>query len=126
MRQLIPSSLPHQRLRLHQRPDGLLQEERVPAPDEKLLERSEAGVVAEERLQQLPGALGRKRVEPQLAVRRLAAPGVLVLGTVVHEQQQPRRAQALDQAVEQGLCLAVDPMEVLEDQEEGLLARYPQ
>ena len=31
LRQPIPASLPRQRLRLHQRPDGLLQEERVPA-----------------------------------------------------------------------------------------------
>jgi hypothetical protein len=51
---------------------------------------------------------------------------VLVLGPVVHEQQQARRAEAADQAVEQRLGLAVDPVEILEDQEEGLLARLPQ
>jgi len=34
--------------------DGLLQEERVPALDQALLERREPGIVAEERLQQLP------------------------------------------------------------------------
>ncbi len=68
LRQPIPASLPHQRLRLHQRPDRLLQEERVPAPDEALLERRQPGIVAEERLQQLGGGLGRERVQPQLAV----------------------------------------------------------
>ncbi len=51
---------------------------------------------------------------------------MLVLGTVVHEQQQARRSQALDQAVEQRLRLAVDPVKVLEDQEEGVLSRFPQ
>ena len=69
----------------------------LPAPDEELLERRQPGIVAEQRVQQLPGALGRQRVQPHLAVVRLAAPGVLVLGTVVHEQQQARRAEALDQ-----------------------------
>ena len=43
LRQPIPAARPIQRLRLHQRPDGLLQEERVPAPDEALLERREPG-----------------------------------------------------------------------------------
>jgi hypothetical protein len=45
---------------------------------------------------------------------------VLVLGTIVHQQQQPRRAQAVDQTVEQGLGLAVDPVEVLEHHEQRL------
>ena len=50
----------------------------------------------------------------------LAAPGVLVLGAVVDEEQQPRRRQAVDQAVEQRLGLGVDPVEVLEDHEQRL------
>jgi hypothetical protein len=49
LRQPIPSALPHQRPRLHERSDGLLQEERVPALDEKLLECSKPGILAEER-----------------------------------------------------------------------------
>jgi hypothetical protein len=51
---------------------------------------------------------------------------VLVLGTVAYEQQEARRSQALDEAVEQRLSLAVDPVEVLEDHEEGLLSGFPQ
>jgi hypothetical protein len=54
LRQPILAALPRQRLRLHQRPDGVLQEERVPAPDQEVLERSQPGIVADERLQQLP------------------------------------------------------------------------
>jgi hypothetical protein len=38
LRQLVLTSLPHQRLRLHQCPDRLFQEERVSAFDQKLLE----------------------------------------------------------------------------------------
>src|SRR4029453_3234533 len=49
------------------------------------------------------------------AVVGLAAPGVPVLGTVVDEEQEARRGQALDEAIEQGLRLAVDPVQVLED-----------
>src|SRR5207249_1398889 len=115
LHQPIPSALARQGLRLHQRPDRLFQEERVPALDEELLERSEPGVVAEEGVQQFPGTLGRERVQPQLAVIRLAAPGMLVLGTVAHEQQQASRPEAVDEAVEYRLGLAVDPVEVLED-----------
>ena len=126
LRQPVPATLSRQRLRLHQRPDRLLQEERVPAPDQELLQRREPGIVAEERIQQLSGALGRERVQPHLAVGRLAAPGVLVLGTVIHEQQHARRPEALDQAVEQRLRLTVDPVEILEDQEERLFLRFPE
>jgi hypothetical protein len=50
---------------------------------------------------------------------------VLVLGAIAHEKQQARRSQRLDQAVEQGLRLAVDPVEILEDQEQRLLAGFP-
>jgi hypothetical protein len=90
LRQSIPAWLSRQLLRLHQRANRFLQEKRVPALDEELLERGEPGIVAEECLQQLPGALGWERIEPHLAVGRLAAPGMLVLGPVVHQQQQAR------------------------------------
>ena len=59
LRQSVLSSLPRQRLRLHQRPDRLLQEERVASFDQELLERRQRWIVAEERVQQLHGAFGR-------------------------------------------------------------------
>ena len=73
-----------------------------------------------------PALSTRERVQPQLTVGCLATPAVLVLGPVVHEEQQAGRAQALDEAVEEGLSLAVDPVEILDDQEEGLLSRFSQ
>jgi hypothetical protein len=97
-----------------------------PRLDQELLQRREPGIVAEERIQHLSGALGRERVQPHLAVGRLAAPGVLVLGTVIHEQQHARPPEALDQAVEQRLRLTVDPVEILEDQEERLFLCFPE
>jgi hypothetical protein len=87
LRQPIPSSLSCQCLRLHQRPDGLLQEEGVPAPDQEPLEGCESGIVSKECIEQFPGTLGREGVEPHLRVGRLVAPGVPVLGAVVHEQE---------------------------------------
>jgi hypothetical protein len=45
---------------------------------------------------------------------------VLVLRPVVDEQEEPGRGQALDQAVEERLGLGIDPVQVLEDHEDGL------
>ena len=41
-----------------------------------------------------------------------------VLGTVADEEQDACSWKALDQTVEQRLALPVDPVEILEDQEE--------
>src|SRR5262245_27184337 len=62
LRQAMPAAFPRQGARLHQRADSLFQEERVPAPDQELLEWLEPGVVTEKRLQQLLGTLRREGV----------------------------------------------------------------
>jgi hypothetical protein len=126
LRQPIPAALSPQHLGLHQHPDGLFQEERIPALDEELLEQRQPGIVPEERVQEFSGTLRRERIQPHLAVAGLAAPSVLVLGTVVHQQQQARRSHAVDDGVEEGLRLAVNPVEIFEDHEKGLLTRLPQ
>ena len=90
------------------------------------LERLQAGIVPQQRLQELVGARRRQRVEPQLRVVGLAAPAVLVLRAVVDQQQEPGRRQALDQAVEQGLRLGVDPVQVLEHQQQRLHLAFAQ
>src|SRR5262249_31677729 len=90
-RQPGPAALARQCSGLGQCPDGLLQEEGIATLDEKLLQGGEARILAEEHIQQLGGALSRQRVEPQLAIGGLIAPGVLVLGAIVHEQEQARR-----------------------------------
>ena len=51
----------------------------------------------------------------------LAAPAVLILGAVVDQEQQAGRGQALDQTVEQGLRLGIDPVQILANQEQPLL-----
>ena len=70
--------------------------------------------------------LRRQRVQPELRVVGPAAPGVLILRPVVHEEQEPRGRQALDERVEQRLGLGVDPVEVLEDDQERLHLALPQ
>jgi hypothetical protein len=45
---------------------------------------------------------------------------VLILRTVVDQQQEPGRGQALHQAVEQRLGLGIDPVQVLEHQQQRL------
>ena len=101
---------------------ALLQEEGIAfgACDQERLERCQTGVVPQERLQQLVRARRRQRVEPELGVEGLAAPAVLILGAVVDQEQEAGGGQALDQAVEQGLGLGVDPVQVFEDQQQRL------
>ena len=92
----------------------------------QLLERLQTGIVPQEALQQGLGARRGQRVEPELGVVGLAAPAVLILGAVVDQQQQAGGGQALHQAVEERLGLGVDPVQVLEDQQQGLHLALPQ
>ena len=106
----------------HQGTDALLQKKGVTlgALDQEPLERHQAGIVPQEGLQQFLGARGGQGVEPELGVVSLVPPAVLVLRAVVDEQEQAGGGQALDQAVEDRLGLGVDPVQVLEDQEQRL------
>jgi hypothetical protein len=51
---------------------------------------------------------------------------VLVLRPIVHEEQQPRSGEALDQPVQKRLRLRVDPVKILEHDEDGLHAALAQ
>src|SRR5439155_20138619 len=90
------------------------------------LEGLECRVVAEQGGQQLFGARGRQRIDPDLDVVRLAPPGVLILGTVADEEQDARGWEARDQTVEQRLALPVDPVEILEEHEERRDLTFPE
>ena len=125
-RQPVRPPLPRQRPRLHQGPHRLLQEERVAPLHQHLRQGRQPGVRAEQRRQQLRRALGGQAVEPELGVGRLAAPAVLVLGAVVDQEQEAGGPEALHEAVQQGLGLAVDPVQVLEDHQQRLHLALPQ
>jgi hypothetical protein len=51
---------------------------------------------------------------------------VLVFRAVVDQQQDPSGRQALHQAVEHGLRLGVDPVQILTHQEQRLHLAFPQ
>jgi len=50
---------------------------------------------------------------------------VAILRAVVREKQEAGGGQALDQAIEDGLGLGVDPVQILEDQAQGLALALP-
>ena len=117
VRESIPAALALQRVRVHQRPHRLLEEERTPPPGEQLLERGEAGILAQERIEELARPFRRKDVEPQLGIARAAIRLVLVFRPITHEDVQARGSHGFDETVEQRLGLAVDPVEILDDEE---------
>src|SRR5262245_22421017 len=47
-------------------------------------------------------------------------PAMLILGSVIHQEQYTCSREALDQAVQERLGLRIDPMEILKNQEEWL------
>src|SRR5204862_4419752 len=124
--QAVRAALPDERARFHQPPRALLDEEGIAALDQQALERLQPRVVAQEGMEELDRTLGRERVEAQLAVVGLASPAMLVLGPVVGQEERPGRGQALDQAVEQGLRFGVDPLQVLNEQQERLNPAFVQ
>jgi hypothetical protein len=121
-RQPVGAALPDQRPGLDERPDALLQEERIAlcSLDQHALERIESDVGPDQRAEELSGVIVRQGIEPELRVVGAAAPLVRILRPVVHEEQHPGRRQALDQRVEQRLGLGIDPVEIFEDHEQRL------
>src|SRR5262245_32839207 len=125
---LIGSWLPGQHSRLHQGAHALLQKKGIAlgALDQQRREGYEAGVIAKEALQECLDAHGRQRVQTQQRVVGLVTPGMLVLWSIVHQQQQRRREQAVHKAVQQGLGLGVNPVQIFKDQEQRLHLTFAQ
>ena len=67
-----------------------------------------------------------KRRKPQLRVIRLLPPLMAILGTIVHQQQDLGRGHALTEHVRKPLRLAIDPVQVLKDQDQRLIETLPQ
>ena len=128
LRQAVRPRFAHQHPGLHQGAHALLQKEGIAlgARNQELLEGRQAGIVPQQGLQELVSAGRGQRVEPQLRVVGLAAPAVLVLGPVVDQQQQAGGGQALHQAIEQGLGLGIDPVQVLKHQQQRLHLAFAQ
>ena len=118
----IGPALTHQGLRLYEGPHALFQKERVAIRplDEQCPQRGQPGVGAEEHLQEILGPFARERIDAELRVVGPVAPGVLVLGAIGDEEQETGGREPVDQAVEPRLGLGVDPVQILEDQEQRL------
>src|SRR5262249_5806505 len=106
----------------------LLQEERVAlrARNQELCEGCQAGIVPQQRLQELVSTRRGQGVQAELRIVGLAAPAVLILRAVVDQEQELSRGQALDQTVEQDLRLGIDPVQVREHQEQRLHLTFAQ
>ena len=127
-RQLVGAALTGEGSRLDECPHALFQEEWVTLGprDEHARERLEAGVGSQQRREEPFGAFGWQGIQPELRVVRTAPPGMLILRPVVHEQQESGGREALDQLIEQGLGLGVDPVEVLDDDQQRLDLAFPE
>ena len=62
----------------------------------------------------------RQGVQADLGVVGFTAPAVLILRTVSHQEHKTCWGQAIDEAIEQGLRLRIDPVQVLTDQQQRL------
>src|SRR6202171_5552286 len=67
-----------------------------------------------------------KRVEPDLGVMTLAAPTVTVLRPVVDQQQYSSIRNRIGEQVEQRLGPGVDPVQILEDDDQWLVEALAQ
>ena len=83
-------------------------------------QRGQLGVGAQERLQEILGPFARERIDAELRVVGPAPPGVLVLGAIGDEEQETSGGERVDEAVEPRLGLGVDPVQVLEVQQQRL------
>src|SRR5262244_2530830 len=109
---------------LRQGMDTLLQEEGVSlgALDEEALQRCKAGVLSHQALEECLCTLRHERSDTKLADAGLAPPAGVILGPIVHEGEHRHRRHAFQQAVQEGLCLRIDPVKILEHEHEGLHA----
>jgi hypothetical protein len=88
--------------------------------DQALDQRLKASIRSQESPQEFVSLRRGQGIEPELRVVGLAPPGVLVLRSIGHKEKDPRRREALDQALQHGLRLGIDPVEVFDHQEQGL------
>src|SRR5216683_8134524 len=93
----------NQRALLEQRLHDLFDEERIALGllENQAFERREFAPVVEQRVQHFLAGLGGERIEPELRIVSLVAPVVGKLRPVIHQHQQPRRANRVGQQVQQ-------------------------
>src|SRR5713101_4493683 len=107
----------------NQRLDDLFHEEGIPFGflQDESLERLQRNVIPDQRREQFLRVLLSKWVEPQLGVVGLIAPLVPVLRAEVYCQEDSRGRDALTQQQKERLGFAVQPMQILDDEDERLV-----
>ena len=120
----VCSPIPDEDARLDEASDAFLQKERVAAGagDQQRRQFRGGGLSPEQVIEQQAGDIGRERLEQNLRVVAFVAPPVPVLGTVTGQNQQPMLGDALHQGVQDLLRLRVDPVQILDDDDDGLQA----
>src|SRR5215813_636932 len=105
---------------LRQCPDGFLEEEGVSlgSHGQHRLQRCQRLVVTHQDVEQFLGTLGKERIDSELAVVPLRAPAVPVFGAIGDEKEETSSGETAHEGVQEHLCLRVDPLEILEDEEQ--------
>jgi hypothetical protein len=126
--QPVAAGLAREHARLREGADAFFEKVRI-APGllhERGRDGPEGGIRSEQDRQQLFGADGIERLEPDLRERRLAAPPQLVLGTAIDQQTDARGSHPLDEGVEKRLGFSVRPVQVLEHDQQRLVLAFPE
>ena len=118
----IRPTLTHQGLGLHKSPHALFKKERVTLRplDEELPQRGQLGAGAQKRPQEILGPFAWQRIDAQLRVVAPVSPGVLVLGAIGNEEQETSGEKRVNEAIQPRLGLRVDPVQVLENEQQRL------
>ncbi len=121
LRQAKMDRLADQHAGIDEGADDLLEEERraLGPLDQPLAQRREMLAVAEMMAQEGVGGFGFERIDADLRVVAPADPAMLVFGPIGDDEQQARGAQPLDDRVEHDLAFAVDPMQILDDEDQA-------
>ena len=112
MDQTIGTPLPDQHAGLHQGAHALLQKEGIAlrAGNQELVRAPRPGSCPSSAWSKVSALASGRGIEPQLRIMRFTAPTVLILGTVIDQEEDPRGRQALNQQIEHRLRLRVDPV----------------
>ena len=82
------------------------------------LSGARSDIVAQNGGQHLPGIVAAERIEPYELAPRFVGPAMRVFGPIVHQHEQFRVGGRVREQVEQRLALVVEPMQVLDHQNE--------
>jgi len=107
-----------------ERADRLLDEERIPAAPfgDALGETADRAMAAEQLARKPQGRLRLERLEGHLPEPWVVMPGGPVVGTVVRNDEGPVSGKSRDDLIENRLACAVEPLQILADDDDRFLS----